>query len=51
MILLPLLNMILQVRNPGKAVWALASLPILLFLAKAWRAMGFTPPDLVPEEK
>ena len=53
MILLPLLNMILRVENPGKAVLALASVPILLFLAKAWRALGFKArvANSVPGEK
>jgi hypothetical protein len=53
MILLPLLNMILRIENPGKAILALASVPILLFLAKTWRALGFKTrvANLVPEEK
>lgn len=51
MILLPLLNMMLRVENPGKALLALAIVPILLFMTKAWRAMGFKTADLAPEEK
>ncbi len=53
MIFLPLLSMILRIENPGKALLALASVPLFLFLTKVWRATGLKTlmTNLVPEEK
>ena len=53
MTLLPLLNMILQVENPGKAVLALVGALILHSLTRISRMLGFKirAVNFVPEEK